>query len=512
MSFPFPEYEDFDATALAGLIATGEMKPREIVEAAIARIEAHDPRLNAVVWRRFDDAIAEAATPREGPFGGVPFLIKDLTPEEGIPTTFGSVLFRNYVGEVTPEAILRFRRSGLISLGRTNTPEFGLLPTTEPTLFGPTHNPWNAAHSSGGSSGGAAAAVAAGMVPMAMATDGGGSIRIPASACGLFGLKPSRSRVPGFPPHEANYVTTTLCVSRSVRDTARLLDAIHGHVPGDRFRVPLPQGPFADASTRDPEPLRIAFTLEDFHGRKLHPDCRRAVRQTARILEQLGHVVEETRPDLEAGATAAAFLQFWQAMPQAAMLEVVDVVAKQTPVVERIRNLTGELRALKTVAAIDKRRSGMDALEPFTWQLIEASFAATPGDLLRAETHLQKMSYRLADFFEEWDLLLTSTLGSPPVPLGAIDQAGTLAETEEQLNRYVPFTPIANFAGVPAMSVPLTWTVRNLPIGSHFIAPMGAEDLLLSLAGQLERAQPWFERRPPLGEAAEPDAASDSFE
>jgi len=496
MSLPFPEYEDHDATSLAELVRRGEMTSRELVEAAIARIELRDPVLNAVVWRRFEEALVDARAPQAGPFTGVPYLIKDLTPEQGVPSTFGSVLFRDYLGEVTPEVILRFRQSGLISLGRTNTSELGLLPTTEPTLFGPTRNPWNPAHSSGGSSGGAAAAVAAGMLPMAMATDGGGSIRIPASACGLYGLKPSRSRVPGYPPHQANYVANTLCVSRSVRDTARLLDAISGGIPGDRFTVPDPERPFGDEVDTDPGPLRIAFTLHDFQDRPLHPDCQRAVRTTALLLEELGHHVEEARPQLDGHATGEAFLTFWQAMPQAAVLTVLDTLGQRSPQIARMRGLVGDVRTLKTIVAINGRRSGLDALERFTMQLVTAGFALTPGDLLRAETYLQNVAYELAAFLGDWDMFLSPTLGSPPVRLGTIDQSGSLAQTEEQLNRYVPFTPLANFAGLPAMSVPLSWTRAGLPIGSHFIGRSAGEAELLRLAGQLERANPWFDKRP----------------
>lgn len=498
MTLPFPEYEEYDAVGLAELVEKGDVTATELVEAAVARIELRDPVVNAVIWRRFEQAYREAREPVSGPFSGVPFLVKDLTPEDGVPTTFGSVLFRDYIGDVTPEAILRFRRSGLISLGRTNTPEFGLLPTTEPTLFGATRNPWDPAFSSGGSSGGAAAAVATGMVPMAMATDGGGSIRIPASACGLFGLKPSRSRVPGYPPHTANYVTNTLCVSRSVRDTAYLLEAMHGSIPGDRFIVPPPERPFTEEPHEDPPPLRIAFTLDDFQDRALHSECRRAVRETAELLEDLGHHVEEARPALDGRTTGEAFLTFWQAMPQASMLDVLDTLAAEDTRINRLRPLLGDLRTLKAIAAVDGRRSGMQSLERFTMQLVAAGFGATPGDLLRAERYLQQVSYTVAAFLTDWDVLLTPTLGTPPVKLGTIDQSGTLEAIEEQLNRYVPFTPFANFAGVPAMSVPLTWTQQGLPVGSHFIGRFGEEALLLRLAGQLERARPWFDRRPSI--------------
>ena len=495
MGKPIPDYETFDACGLAELVAKGEVTPHELIDAAIARIEEIDPHLNAVVSTRFEAARREAEDPGNGPFRGVPFLVKDLTPEAGEPVTYGSVFFRDYLGEVTPEIIHRYRRAGLISLGRTNTPEFGLLPVTEPVLHGPTRNPWSLTHSPGGSSGGAAAAVAAGIVPMAHASDGGGSIRIPASACGLFGMKPTRGRVPLHPPAPSDYLSMSFCLSRSVRDSAALLDAVAGHLPGARF-TPTP-GPasFRRCAEVDPPRLRIAFMIQDFAGRRVHPDCVAAVSNTIFALEELGHEVEEAHPKIDGTAIASAFLDWWKGMPQAAFLQILQVVERQ-PAGRALRRMLGDLRAMRAVARLDRRRSGRDAFEPFTWALFERAMQSTPGELLMATTTLQEASYVLGDFLTQYDLLLTATLGEPPRLIGQIDQKISFDQFEEDLTRYVPYTPIANFSGFPAMTVPLFWNEGGLPIGSHFVGRQGDEATLFALAGQLERTRPWFDRRP----------------
>ncbi len=499
----FPDYEQHDATSLAHLVASGELRASELVETAAERIERRNHTINAVVSRRIEAALASVddSPPPPGPFGGVPFLIKDLISETGEPFTMGSVFFRDFIGVVTPEVIHRFRRAGLISLGRTNTPEFGLLPTTEPRLFGPTRNPWDLDHSPGGSSGGAAAAVAAGIVPMAHASDGGGSIRIPTSACGLFGMKPSRGRVPLYPPATADFVSTSFCVSRSVRDSAGLLDEVAGHLPGARFTPPSPPISYREAAAEDPARLRIAFTVHDFNGEPVHPDCAAAVSNTVSLLEALGHDVEEAAPKLDGALIADAFLQWWKAMPQAGFLLILQEVERRTGG-KALRRILGDARTMKAIARLDKRRSGRDGFEPFTWTLVERALQMTPGDLLLATNDLQQSSYELGRFLGEYDVLLTPTLGQPPKRIGELDQTTPFEQFEEELGRYVPFTPIPNFAGVPAMSVPLAWNEEGLPIGSHFIGRHGEEHVLFSLAGQLERAHPWFGRRPPVSERA----------
>ncbi|MEA3501362.1 MAG: amidase family protein, partial [Actinomycetota bacterium] len=288
----FKEYGSFDAVGLAELVEQGEVRPLELVEAAALRIDEINPAINAVIWDRLDAARLEAtAADQVGPFAGVPILIKDLVVEKGIPVTFGSVFFRNYVGDTTSIFRERVDGAGFVDLGRTNTPEFGLLPTTEPVLHGPTRNPWDLSRSAGGSSGGAAAAVAAGIVPLAQGSDGGGSIRIPASATGLFGLKPTRGRNPRRPGTSIDYLSVEHALTRTVRDSAAFLDAVHGPVPGDQYWAPPPLAPFAEAAARDPERLRIAFSTRDFRGDRVHPECEAGVLATATLLEGLGHDV-----------------------------------------------------------------------------------------------------------------------------------------------------------------------------------------------------------------------------
>jgi len=494
MADPFPEYEQFDATGLAALVADGEVTAVELMAAAVTRIEASE--INAVVSTRFESAAAEIdAGLASGPFSGVPFLIKDLASQEGEPVTFGSVLFRDYVGEVTPTAIGRMLGTGLVSLGRTNTPEFGLLPTTEPVLHGPTRNPWDRSRSPGGSSGGAAAAVAAGIVPMAQASDGGGSIRIPASACGLFGMKPTRGRVPLHPPSIADYVSTSLCVSRSVRDTAGLLDAIAGSIAGAQYRPPRPGEPYVVSSATDPGRLRIALATESFDGRRLHPSCVAAVEATGRLLEDLGHHVEVASPEISGEAISEAFLAVWMSMAETAALLVLDEVESRRGG-RQMRRVLGDVRAIRLVSRLTARRAGSPGFEPFTLGLIEHSAHLTPGRLLMAMTALQEASYALGSFLEGYDLFVTPTLGEPPLPLGAIDQTRPFVDVAAQLVDYVPFTPIGNFSGFPAMSMPLHWDGDGLPIGVHFMGRQNGEADLFGIAGQVERAQPWFAHRP----------------
>lgn len=494
---PFAEYEEHDATGLADFVARKEVHPGELIEAAIQRIDSRNPAVNAVIRRRFAQARRQAEGPiPEGPFSGVPFLIKDLAFEDGEQVAFGSVFFRDYQTDATSALIERFRAAGLISLGRTNTPEFGLLPSTEPLLYGPTANPWSLTHSPGGSSGGAAAAVAAGMVPMAHASDGGGSIRIPASACGLFGLKPTRGRTPQRPLSGPDGLPVGLCVSRSVRDSANLLDAVHGAVHGDRWHAPSPSGSFAEAARRHPERLRIAYSIHNFHGQRVHADVAEAVLDTARLLEELGHEVVEDRPAVDGEQMAAAFLLLWEAVP-ASVFQLILGEANQQRAGRVIRKL-GDWRAMRLIARLDGRKSGKPAFEPFTWALAKRAHSTRSGELSLAYGDLQAITYEVADFLEQYDLFLSPVLGTPPVKTGEIDQTVPLDELIDQLVDYVSFTPLANFSGFPAMSVPLHWNGDGLPIGSHFLGRFGAEETLLGLAGQFETARPWWHRRPNL--------------
>jgi amidase len=496
---PFKEYDSFDAVGLAQLVDQREVSSLELVEAAASRLDEINPIVNAVIWDRLDAARAEAAADNQtGPFSGVPILIKDLVVDDGVPVTFGSVFFRNYVGDTRSEFRHRVDNAGFIDLGRTNTPEFGLLPTTEPALHGPTRNPWDLSRSAGGSSGGAAAAVAAGIVPLAQGSDGGGSIRIPASATGLFGLKPSRGRNPRRPGASFDYISVEHALTRTVRDSAAFLDAVHGPAPGDRYWAPPPSAPFAEAVTRDPDRLRIAFSTRDFRGDRVHPECEASVLETVKLLEGLGHDVVEAEPNIDGSVLADAFLELWAALAASGFGLVLDGASEIKPTLGHVRRYAGDRRTMRLISRFDQRESGKPAFEPFTFELAKRSGARSQVDLLGAEAAMQAISHETGAFLVEHDLFLTPVLGSPPVPLGRIDQDLPWEEFIEMIFRYVAFTPLGNFAGLPAMSVPLHWTPDGLPVGSHFLGRFGEEETLFSLAGQLERAKPWADRRPPL--------------
>lgn len=493
------DYREYDAIGLADLVARSEVHPLELLEAAADRLASANPVINAVVWDRIEAAKAESnGPPPEGPFAGVPTLIKDLVVEEGVPVTFGSVFFRDYLGDATSEFRRRIARAGFIDIGRTNTPEFGLLPTTEPTLHGPTRNPWDLSRSAGGSSGGAAAAVAAGIVPLAQASDGGGSIRIPASSTGLFGLKPSRGRSPRSPGGPVDYLSAEHALTRSVRDSAAFLDAVHGSVPGDRYWAPPPSASFAAAVDRGPSRLTIAFGVRDFRGDRVHPECEAAVRETAHLLEGLGHNVVEAMPAVDGEIMAAAFIELWAALAANAFALVLDGATRRSPSVRRFRHFAGDQATMRLIARLDKRASGLPAFEPFTVELADRSSRRSQADLLSAEAALQIIAHQTGSFLTDHDLLLTPVLGAPPAPLGYFDQSLPWNELIEKVYRYVAFTPLGNFAGLPAMSVPLHWTPEGLPVGSHFLGRFGDEETLLSLAGQLESARPWKDRTPPI--------------
>jgi Asp-tRNA(Asn)/Glu-tRNA(Gln) amidotransferase A subunit family amidase len=330
---------------------------------------------------------------------------------------------------------------------------------------------------------------------MAHASDGGGSIRIPASACGLVGLKPTRGRIPARPPAAADHLSVAFCVSRSVRDSAALLDAVAGPLPGSAFTPASPDTTYRRLAGIDPPRLRIAFTRHTLTGEPVHPECASAVLHTADLLESLGHVVEEARPELDGEAVTEAFLAWWKAMPEAAFRMILATADQQTAG-RALRRMLGDLRAMRTIARIDRRRSGTDAFEPFTWALVERSVDMTPGELLTATATLQSATYAFGDFLTGFDLLLTPTLGEPTKRIGEIDQTLPFDEFEAGLARYVPFTPLANFTGFPAVSVPLWWDRAGVPLGSHLIGRHADEATLFQVCGQLERAQPWFDRRP----------------
>ena len=471
-----------DATAQADLVRTGQMSPRELVEAAVRRIEAVNPELNAVIWPLFEKARGLAASPRlaDGPFRGVPLLLKDLVCHSaGDPFAEGMRFLRDvgWVEEDDTYLAARYRAAGFVFVGKANTSELGLVPTAEPEAFGPTRNPWDTGRSTGGSSGGSAAAVAAGVVPVAHANDGGGSIRIPASECGLVGLKPSRARIslgPDFGDMLSGLIAEHV-VSRSVRDSAAILDAVCGPIPGDPYSAPPPARPYREEVGAPPGRLRVGL-LTDAPGGfvETHPDCVVAAEEAGRLLESLGHDVEESHPppflDREASRRFGAL---W---------------------------FTGAAWQLDHWARRTGKPIGPEDVELSTWMAAERGRSPSAPEHLANVEWLQDWSRRLAAWWQSgFDLLLTPTIAEPPPPLGQF--TGTQDNPMRGLIRggqVAPFTGAFNASGQPAISLPLHWNDEGLPIGVQLAAAYGREDVLIQVASQLEEARPWASRRPPV--------------
>ena len=479
---PVPEPIDLDATAQAEAVRSGAVSPVELLDQALARIDRLDPELNAVIHRLDDKARAAAggALP-DGPFRGVPILLKDLTAHSaGDPFHEGMQMLRDLDHREQEDSFLvgRLRAAGFVVAGRTNTPEMGFIPSTEPLAYGPTHNPWDTTRSPGGSSGGSAAAVASGMVALAHGNDGGGSIRIPASVCGLYGLKPSRGRISLGPQFgevwagcEAEHVLT-----RSVRDSAAVLDVLAGPMPGDPYVAPPPARPFADALTGAPGRLRIGLCASDPTGTtEVHADCRAAAESTAALLAELGHDVEEAWP---AGLVTPEF--------------VPNFVTTYTAYAEW---------CLEDTARRTGKPVGPEGCEPFTWALAEMSRGTSPGPYIAAVQALHAFSRAVRSWWEVegWDLLLTPTVPEPPFLLGqfAAPADNPLAPLFRSA-QIVPFTAPFNVTGQPAASVPMHWSAQGLPIGVQLVGAYGREDVVLGASAQLEDARPWADRRPPL--------------
>jgi amidase len=470
------ELARLDATAQADLVRRGEITPLELVEAAIARIERANPRLNAVVTPMAELARAAARGPLpDGPFRGVPFLLKDLQAlYAGVRYTGGSRLLAGFVAPIDTVLVQRHKRAGLVVVGKTNTPEFGILPVTEPFLFGPARNPWDPERTTGGSSGGSAAAVAAGLVPMAHGSDGGGSIRIPASCCGVFGLKPTRARITMAPlvGDIMNGLVVDHALTRSVRDSAALLDATHGPAPGDPYSAPPPARPYLQEVGADPGRLRIAWSDRPPIGADVHADCKAAVRDAAALCEELGHEVTEAAPPVSGEELYDAFLTVWSAGVAAG----VDLLVARTG-----------------------RHPAPEFLEPLTLAIHAAGLAVSAPRYLNAVALLQQTARIAAAFFLAHDLVLTPTIARPPIPIGELD--GKATDAMAALRRgaeFVPFTGLFNATGQPAMSVPLYWNAEGLPNGVQFAARYGDEATLFRLAAQLEEARPWAGRTPPI--------------
>jgi amidase len=460
-----------DATDLAAMVRRRQVTPRELVEAALGRIDAVDPTINAVVTR-FDDLAMEAADRLEDrgqPFLGVPYLLKESAWMAGVRASSASALLRDRIADSDSELVRRYREAGLVAVGKANMSEFGILGTTEPVLFGPTRNPWDPTRTAGGSSGGSAAAVSAGLVPIAHGGDSGGSIRIPASCCGIVGLKPSRGRNPMPPGADVGGLTAQHVLTRSVRDSAALLDATAGPYGGGPWAPP-PRTTFAAAVERGSTGLRIAFSAESPLGFPVHAECVAAVRDAAALCASLGHVVEEATPSFDEERLFEAFDLIW----------------------------TSELASWISTTAKDGELD-RSLVEPLSWAIVEVGRSRTAADYQRGLAGAQVAAAAAAAFHERYDLWLTPTLGAPPVPLGWLSQP-----PDDPLRAYrrdaefCAFTPIANMTGQPAISLPLFWNEDGLPIGVQCTAAFGAEEVLFDLAGELERARPWAARRPPI--------------
>ncbi len=471
-----------DATAMAELVGSGEASPSELVEAAIERVEQVNGELNAVIHPLFDEAreAAKGEIP-DGPFKGVPFLLKDLGAAfAGQPLHMGMQVLKDADFKAPMDTYLaqRFRDAGLITIGKTNTPELGILPTTEPVAYGASKNPWDTTRTPGGSSGGAGAAVASGMVPMAHANDGGGSIRIPASNNGLVGLKPTRQRISEGPLVGDNLsgLTCELVVSRSVRDTARILDAVEGPAPGDPYVAPEPLRPYVEELTDESTGLRVGLMTAPAVESEVAAECVAAAEETAKLLESLGHKLTGSSPMDVLGSGDAgvdiqdSFLTRWAA-GQAAGLDQIGMLLG--------RELTGE------------------DVEPLTWTLAAIGRERDSARYLRDVALHQGISRAIAGWFEAGhDLLLTPTMAEVAPKLGEIDDTLT-DDPMDAFHRSFPsgaFTALFNVTGQPAISLPLHWSSEDVPVGVQLVAPFGREDLLIRVAAQLERAQPWADR------------------
>jgi amidase len=492
----FREYGDHDALGLAALVRSGQVSPTDLLEEALARTAAVNPKINAVIHLMEESARGAIATGLpDGPFRGVPFLIKDLmTAFAGEPMRRGSRLFKDYVPAEDEELTRRYRRAGLVIFGKTNTPELGVANVTEPELFGPTRNPWNLERTSSGSSGGSAAAVAARIVPAANANDGGGSIRTPASNCGLVGLKPSRGRNPTGPtaPEEWFGLIGEHAVTRTVRDSAALLDATLGDYPQQLMKLPAPERPFVEETTREPGRLRIAFSFDPGLATTLHPENRAALEATTARLAGLAHDMIEVKLPLP---------------PESFISNYASLVSAE---------VAADLRAAKMLVG---REATSDDVELATWMLAKLGEAQSAADLTEALWSMQAFSRQWLAWSSGFDVLLTPTVGVPPLPIGAfklsvlqrqglkllaaLPAGALLSQRSKVVEAFVPvfeaspYTMVANVTGQPSMSLPLHWTADGLPMGMLFTAKTGDEATLFRLAAQLEQAMPWKDRRAP---------------
>ena len=492
----FSEFETYDALGLAQLVHTKEISPSELVKASIDRIEAINPKINAVITPIYEEALKAAkGSLAEGPFKGVPILLKDLAYQvAGVRLSNGSKSYLNYIPKTDNEPVTRLKQAGFILVGKTNTPEFGLMGVTEPEAFGPTRNPWDLSVTPGGSSGGSGAAVAARLTPVATAGDGGGSIRIPASFCGLFGLKPSRGRVPVGPEFGelwfgavANHI-----LSFSVRDSAALLDILAGPDVGAPFIIQPPSVPYLQAIETPIRKLRIGFCTESPLKSTVHPENAEVIQRTATLLEELGHRVEQAAPNYDGIALGQAYFAMY------------------------FGDVAHEISKLRQVLGRKPRPSDVEAT---TWSLGLLGSCLPAGEFVAAQSAWNEAGRAMGRYFQNYDLYLTPSVATPPVKIGALlpnsfekvsmgiinhlrlgkllRATGLLEKVAMKNLEATPFTQLANLTGLPAVSVPLFEHSNGLPCGSQFVAPFGREDLLLQLGVQLEQARPWAQRRPP---------------
>jgi amidase len=469
------------AAEQAAAVRTGDVSATELVRASLAEIDGLDGELNAVITRIDERALAEAERVPAGderPLAGVPILIKDLTQlTEGVRTAYGSAATGDFTPQFDTSLVRKLRQAGAVIVGKTSTPEFGILPTTEPHRFGPTRNPWDTTRTTGGSSGGSAAAVAAGMVAIAHASDGGGSIRIPASCCGLVGLKPSRGRI-SFAPlvQTPAALSTDGFLTWTVADTALGLDIVSGYELGDPVWVPPPAGTFAEAANREPGRLRIGFTTAAPNEAEVHAECVAATQQAAKLLESLGHEVDESAPPWDAPGVIDQFKDMWIAELGASVAGLGTLIGH--PLAE-------------------------DQLEPLTREMVAAAHGFDTVEALMRLTRLRAYARAAMGWWSDHDVLVTPTLAQPPFQLGALDpDPGAPSLTMlDKAGDQVPFTPPINVTGQPAISLPLHQSADGLPIGVQFVGPPAGEELLLSLSAQIEQARPWADRRPALAAA-----------
>jgi amidase len=463
------------ALELARMVREGEITASELVEASLDRIEGHDPEINAFTSVDADGARAAAAEIQAGddrPFAGVPTAIKELAPLAGLPMTGGSDLFGDFVPDYDSFAVRRIKEAGFVIVGKTNAPEFGILPVTEPRRFGPTRNPWDTSRTPGGSSGGAAAAVAAGMVPVAHGSDGGGSIRIPAACCGLVGLKPARGRISRGPEQGDDFLVTDGALCRTAADSAAMLDLLAGYEPGDATWAPPPAEPFSALADRAPGKLRVAVTTEAPVEAELDAVTERAVADAGELLSSLGHEVEE-----------------------------VDAPWRGTDLLQTFTAVFGTHISLSIMhgSIVSGQEPSEELIEPLSWMIYNGVRERSGVDYLAAKVQLQAVSRAMIGLWSDYDVMLTPALGQRPVEIGAIDSCSSDPWDDFRLSgRFTPFTALFNVSGQPGISVPLYQGDDGLPLAVQLVGPPTGEGILLALAAQLEDASPWAERRPPL--------------